>query len=106
MSKKRNILILGVTGQDGSFMAKFLQKKNYFIHDFNILSVQRNLKVVGIFSRLFKRDKKKQYLKLIPYTWKLLELRLKDKKVFGEINTILNQFISSKTRKKIKFYAN
>ena len=28
------------------------------------------------------------------------------KKVFGEINTILNHFISSKTRKKIKFYAN
>ena len=84
----------------------YKRKKNDFIHDFNILSVQRNLKIIGIFSRLFKRDKKKQYLKLIPYTWKLLELRLKDKKVFGEINTILNQFISSKTRKKIKFYAN
>ena len=77
-----------------------------FLEDFNILSVQRSLKIIGIFSRLFKRDKKKQYLKLIPYTWKLLELRLKDKKVFGEINTILNHFISSKTRKKIKFYAN
>ena len=32
MSKKKNILILGVTGQDGSFLAKFLQKKNYFIN--------------------------------------------------------------------------
>ena len=32
MSKKKSILILGVTGQDGSFLAKFLQKKNYFIH--------------------------------------------------------------------------
>ena len=84
----------------------YRRKKNDFIHDFNILSVQRNLKIIGIFSRLFKRDKKKQYLKLISYTWKLLELRLKDKKVFGDINTILNQFISSKTRKKIKFYAN
>ena len=84
----------------------YRRKKNEFIHDFNILSVQRNLKIIGIFSRLFKRDKKKQYLKLIPYTWKLLELRLTDTKVFGEINTILNQFISSKTRKKIKFYAN
>ena len=79
----------------------YRRKKKNFIHDFNILSVQRNLKIIGIFSRLFKRDKKKQYLKLIPYTWKLLELRLKDKKVFGEINTILNQFISSKIRKKI-----
>ncbi len=83
----------------------YRRKKNEFIHDFNILSVQRNLKIIGIFSRLFKRDKKKQYLKLIPYTWKLLEIRLKDK-MFSEINTILNKFISSKTRAKIKFYAN
>ena len=83
----------------------YRRKKNEFIHDFNILSVQRNLKIIGIFSRLFKRDKKKQYLKLIPYTWKLLEIRLKDK-MFSEINTILNKFIPSKTREKIKFYAN
>ena len=67
--------------------------------------MQRNLKIIGIFSRLFKRDKKKQYLKLIPYTWKLLEIRSKDK-MFSEINTILNKFVPSKTRAKIKFYAN
>ena len=83
----------------------YRRKKNEFIHDFNILSVQRNLKIIGIFSRLFKRDKKKQYLKLIPYTWKLLEIRLKDK-MFSEINTILNQLVPSKTRTKINFYAN
>ena len=83
----------------------YRRKKNDFIHDFNILSVQRNLKIIGIFSRLFKRDKKKQYLKLIPYTWKLLEIRLKDK-MFSEINTILNQLVPSKTRTKINFYAN
>ena len=84
----------------------YRKKKNDFIHDFNILSVQRNLKIIGIFSRLYKRDKKKQYLKLIPYTWKLIELRLRNKKVFGEINDILDRFISSKTRKKINIYAN
>ena len=83
----------------------YRRKKNEFIHDFNILSVQRNLKIIGIFSRLFKRDKKKQYLKLIPYTWKLLEIRSKDK-MFSGINTILNKFIPSKTRAKNKFYAN
>jgi len=83
----------------------YRRNKNDFIHDFNILSVQRNLKIIGIFSRLFKRDKKKQYLKLIPYTWKLLEIRLRNKK-FSEINTTLNYFISSKIRKKITFYAN
>ena len=83
----------------------YKRKKNEFIHDFNILSVQRNLKIIGIFSRLFKRDKKKQYLKLIPYTWKLLKIRTKDK-MFSEINTILNRFIPSKARTKNKFYAN
>jgi len=30
-----------------------------FFEDFQILSVQRNLKIIGIFSRLFRRDKKK-----------------------------------------------
>ena len=34
-----------------------------FLEDFNILSVQRSLKIIGIFSRLFKRDKKNKYLK-------------------------------------------
>ena len=50
-----------------------------FLEDFNILSVQRSLKIIGIFSRLFKRDKKNQYLKFIPYTWKLLEMRMNSK---------------------------
>ena len=83
----------------------YKRKKNDFVHDFNILSVQRNLKIIGIFARLYRRDKKKKYLKLIPYTWKLLEIRLRNKK-FSEINTALNYFISSKIRKKITFYAN
>ena len=81
-------------------------RKEDFIQDFNILSVQRNLKIIGIFSRLFKRDNKKQYFKLIPHAWELLELRLKNNKIFSEINTILDKLISSKIRKKIKIYAN
>ena len=32
MSKKKKILILGATGQDGSFMSKFLLEKNYSVH--------------------------------------------------------------------------
>ena len=32
MSKRKKILILGVTGQDGSFMAKLMHKKRYFVH--------------------------------------------------------------------------
>ena len=43
-----------------------------FKNDFEILSVLRNLKIIGIFTRLSKRDGKKNYLKLIPYAWKLI----------------------------------
>jgi len=71
-----------------------------FMEDFNILSVQRNLKIIGIFSRLFKRDKKKQYLKLIPRTWQLLEDRI-DSPIFSELKNILDRNIKKKIKKKI-----
>ena len=32
MSKRKKILILGVTGQDGSFMARYLVEKKYQVH--------------------------------------------------------------------------
>ena len=45
-------------------------KKINLKNDFDILSVQRNLKILGIFIRLHKRDKKSNYLQFLPYTWK------------------------------------
>ena len=71
-----------------------------FLEDFNILSVQRSLKIIGIFSRLFKRDKKNRYLKFIPYTWQLLEMRM-DSKIFLELKRILDDNIPKKFRRKI-----
>jgi len=71
-----------------------------FLEDFNILSVQRSLKIIGIFSRLFKRDKKKQYLKLIPYTWQLLEMRM-DSEIFSDLKKIFSINIPNKFKKKI-----
>ena len=47
-----------------------------FKNDFDILSVLRNLKIIGIFMRLAERDKKKKYLKLIPYAWKMIDNRM------------------------------
>ena len=73
-----------------------------FLEDFNILSVQRSLKIIGIFSRLFKRDKKKRYLKFIPYTWNLLEMRMNGK-IFLELKKILDQNIPKKIRKKSSY---
>ena len=69
-----------------------------FLEDFNILSVQRCLKIIGIFARLFKRDKKDKYLKFIPYTWQILKLIMKGK-IFLELRKILDKNISSKIRK-------
>ncbi len=74
--------------------------KKEFLEDFNILSVQRTLKIIGIFSRLYKRDGKKAYLKFIPYAWKLLEMRL-NSEVFSELKKIFDSNIPKKFRKKI-----
>jgi len=71
-----------------------------FLEDFNILSIQRSLKIIGIFSRLFIRDKKDKYLKLIPYTWKLLEMRIRSES-FSELRKNLDSYFPRKIRKKI-----
>ena len=68
-------------------------------NDFDILSIQRNLKILGIFYRLFKRDNKSQYLKYLPYTWNLIELRLKNKS-FKNLEILLRKAINKKIRKK------
>ncbi len=71
-----------------------------FKNDFEILSVLRNLKIIGIFTRLSIRDKKDNYLKLIPYAWKLIEQRTKKNKKFIELKNILDKYFSKKKRNK------
>ena len=80
-----------------------LNKKNIdeynLINDFEILSILRNMKIIGIFTRLAIRDKKLKYLKLIPYAWRLIELRIKKKPVFNDLKKILDNNFSNKMRK-------
>ncbi len=71
-----------------------------FKNDFEILSVLRNLKIIGIFTRLSVRDKKNNYLKLIPYAWKLIEQRTEKNKKFIELKAILDKYFSKKKRSK------
>ena len=71
-----------------------------FKNDFEILSVLRNLKVIGIFTRLSQRDNKKKYLKLIPYTWKLIEDRIDNNDVFIDLKKKLEDHFPKKIRKK------
>ena len=68
--------------------------KNYFV----ILSVLRNLKIIGIFTRLSLRDGKKKYIKLIPYTWELINMRIKENEVFFDLKSLLSQNFEKKIK--------
>ena len=60
-----------------------------FKNDFDILSVLRNLKIIGIFMRLAERDKKKKYLKLIPYAWEMIDNRVNKNKELYNLKLLL-----------------
>ncbi len=62
-----------------------------FKKDFEILSVLRNLKIIGIFMRLAVRDNKKKYLKLIPYAWEMINHRIKKQNEFNNLMLLLKK---------------
>ena len=62
---------------------------NKFINDLEILSVLRNLKIIGIFMRLAIRDNKKKYIKMIPYAWEMINYRMKKNREFVNLKLIL-----------------
>jgi aminoglycoside/choline kinase family phosphotransferase len=72
--------------------------RSILLNDFEILSVIRNMKIIGIFARLAVRDKKKKYLKLIPYAWKLIELRIKNNQIFEGLKRTLDLNFSKELR--------
>ena len=75
---------------------KINEKK--FKNDFEILSVLRNLKIIGIFTRLALRDNKKNYVKMIPYAWELINLRIDQNRELKNLKNLLNENF----KKKIK----
>ena len=82
----------------------YLNKKKIneikFKNDFEILSVLRNLKVIGIFTRLAVRDRKRKYLKLIPHAWKLIENRVNNNDIFKDLRKNLEDNFPKKIRIK------
>ena len=58
------------------------------------------LKFLGVFVRLYKRDGKSNYLKYLPYTWSLIERRLKNP-IFKNFNRLLKKYLNIATLKKI-----
>tara|TARA_B110000259_G_scaffold175950_1_gene211620 strand:+ start:456 stop:1421 length:966 start_codon:yes stop_codon:yes gene_type:complete len=72
--------------------------KIILLNDFEILSVIRNMKIIGIFTRLATRDKKKIYLKLIPHAWKLIELRMHNNQIFDGLKRLMDINFPKKIR--------
>lgn len=82
--------------------SKYKKKKiEKLKNDFDILSVQRNLKILGIFVRLSKRDNKLNYLKYLPYTWLLIERRMKNP-IFDKLNILFKKHLPLKKLKKLQ----
>jgi aminoglycoside/choline kinase family phosphotransferase len=54
-----------------------LADRDAFRADYEILGAQRNTKILGIFTRLWKRDGKRNYLPLQPRVWGYLERNLR-----------------------------
>ena len=72
--------------------------KHKFKNDFEILSILRNLKIIGIFTRLSIRDNKKNYLRLIPHAWELINLRINENKIFYDLKYLLTQNFNKKIK--------
>tara|TARA_B100002003_G_scaffold62309_1_gene57543 strand:- start:1772 stop:2725 length:954 start_codon:yes stop_codon:yes gene_type:complete len=82
----------------------YLNKKKIneikFKNDFEILSVLRNLKIIGIFTRLAVRDGKRKYLKSIPHAWKLIENRVNNNDIFKDLRKNLEDNLPKKIKIK------
>jgi len=71
-------------------LARYLAKagrtkipEDKFLAAYQVLGAQRNLKIIGIFTRLHRRDGKAAYPGMIPHVWTLLEANLADPALAG-----------------------
>ena len=77
------------------------EKRNFsskLRNDFEILSTLRNLKIIGIFTRLSKRDKKHSYVKMIPYAWQMIEERLTQNSNLYELKSFFDRYFPKNLR--------
>lgn len=67
--------------------------EDIFRKEYEILSLQRNIKIIGIFARLYLRDKKNNYLNYLPRVENFIKLRINSSKNLGKISAIIKNFI-------------
>ncbi len=61
---------------EAAMLERYCQKADTaeeFVADYARLGAQRNAKIIGIFTRLYVRDKKPRYLDFIPRVWEAME---------------------------------
>lgn len=76
------------------YLRSSLVNKNDFARDYAILSLQRNIKILGIFARLANRDSKPYYLNLLPRVIDLVKMRLTtDDNLLTNMSIFLKKFI-------------
>lgn len=64
-----------------------------FIRAYDILAAQRNAKIIGIFARLFRRDSKPRYLKLIPRVMRHLKRDLERQPALQAIRSWMERHV-------------
>ncbi len=69
-----------------------------FRRAYALLGVQRNAKIIGIFTRLWKRDGKLSYLAMIPRVWGLLERSLQQGD-FTALSAFFDAHVSAEQRR-------
>lgn len=89
---RRNVSGLTVKNMIEYYAKNSKCSESHFITDYQILSLQRNIKIIGIFSRLAIRDKKENYLKLLPKMFSYVTMRLNDN-IFDNIRDLLTNLI-------------
>ncbi len=70
-----------------------------FQRAYTIIGAQRQTKIIGIFTRLWKRDNKPAYVRMIPYLWDLLDRVLAEPALAG-IKTWMDANIPRDMRRK------
>ncbi|MBL6664513.1 MAG: phosphotransferase [Rickettsiales bacterium] len=75
------------------FVEKSHIDKIAFKKEFEILSLQRNLKILGIFARMFLKNKKDNYLDYLPRVEGLISKRLESRSTYlSQISHIIKRF--------------
>ena len=83
------------------YFAEWVKNESEFRTQLACLGVQRNLRILGVFSRLARQEGKTEYLKLLPRVWKNLQLDLQHPSL-TELRQAVNDILPSPQTNAVK----